>query len=141
TNKLSSLSFINCSLRSLRLALVSRCLPHSLPSLVQGSGAPAWLSTAARDSPRPRPSIWGVRASRVESAYFVVTRRRRTCLLAPPQHCGARFPTLTPLGEHRPPLRTVGSPSTARWLAAASPTAGARGQATCNAGGRFATRQ
>ena len=47
---------IRCSLRSLRLALVSRCLPHSLAdenvsarSLVQDSGAPAWLSTAARD--------------------------------------------------------------------------------------------
>ena len=33
----------------------------------------------------------------MESAYFVVTRRRKTCLLAPPQHGGARFPTLTPL--------------------------------------------
>jgi hypothetical protein len=40
------------SLRSLRLALVSRCLPHSLRSLVQDSGAPAWLSTAERDSRR-----------------------------------------------------------------------------------------
>ena len=47
---------VHCSLRSLRLALVSRCLPHSLAdesvsarSLVQDSGAPAWLSTAARD--------------------------------------------------------------------------------------------
>jgi hypothetical protein len=38
----------------------------------------------------------GVRASRVESAYFVLARRRKACLLAPPQHGGARFPTLTP---------------------------------------------
>ncbi len=40
---------IHCSLRSLRLAPVSPCLPHSLAfarSLVQDSGAPAWLSTA-----------------------------------------------------------------------------------------------
>jgi hypothetical protein len=37
---------IGCSLRSLRLALFSRCLPLSLRSLVQDSGAPAWLSTA-----------------------------------------------------------------------------------------------
>jgi hypothetical protein len=47
----------------------------------------------------PCPPFWGVRASRVESAHFVVTRRRETCLLAPPQHGGARFPTLTPEGE------------------------------------------
>jgi hypothetical protein len=48
---------IHCSLRSLRLALSSRCLPHSLRrrkaclliSLVQDSGAPAWPSTVARD--------------------------------------------------------------------------------------------
>jgi hypothetical protein len=33
--------------------------------------------------------IWGVRASRVDSAYFVVARRRKTCLLAPPQNGGA----------------------------------------------------
>ena len=38
---------------------------------------------------RRGPPVWGVRASRVESAYFVVTRRRKTCLLAPPQHGGA----------------------------------------------------
>src|SRR6185437_14638276 len=31
-----------------------------------------------------------------KSAYFVVTRRRQACLLAPPQHGGARLPTLTP---------------------------------------------
>jgi hypothetical protein len=37
---------IHCSLRSLRRALVARCLPYSLRSLVQDSGAPAWLSTA-----------------------------------------------------------------------------------------------
>jgi hypothetical protein len=29
---------------------LARCLPHSLRSLVQDSGAPAWLSTAARDT-------------------------------------------------------------------------------------------
>jgi hypothetical protein len=40
---------MHCSLRSLRLALVSRCLPHSLRSLVQDSGAPAWLRAAARE--------------------------------------------------------------------------------------------
>jgi hypothetical protein len=46
---------MHCSLRSLRLALVSRCLTRSQTksvsarSLVQDSGAPAWLSTAARD--------------------------------------------------------------------------------------------
>jgi hypothetical protein len=51
-----SLLHIHCSLRSLRLALVSRCLPHSpqtksvsARSIVQDSGAPASLSTAARD--------------------------------------------------------------------------------------------
>ena len=49
---------VHCSLRSLRLALVSHCLRHSLAgerracSLVQDSGAPAWLSTAARDPVR-----------------------------------------------------------------------------------------
>jgi hypothetical protein len=30
--------------------------------------------------------------------YFVVTRRRKACLLLPPQHGGARLPTLTPVG-------------------------------------------
>jgi len=30
--------------------------------------------------------------SRVESAYFVVARRGKAPLLAPPQHGGARFP-------------------------------------------------
>ena len=50
---------VHCSLRSLRLALGSRCLPHSLAtknvsarSFVQDSGAPAWLRAAARDSRR-----------------------------------------------------------------------------------------
>jgi hypothetical protein len=44
----------------------------------------------------PIALVLGVRASRLESAYFVVARRRKACLLAPPQHGGARFPTLAP---------------------------------------------
>jgi hypothetical protein len=36
-----------------------------------------------------------VRASRAESAYSVIDRRRKACLLASPQHSGARFPRLT----------------------------------------------
>jgi hypothetical protein len=46
---------VHCSLRSLRLALVCRCLPRSQTkdvsarSFVQDSGAPAWLRAAARD--------------------------------------------------------------------------------------------
>jgi LmbE family N-acetylglucosaminyl deacetylase len=42
---------VDCSLRSLRLALVSRCLPRSHRSLVQDSGAPAWRSTAGARFP------------------------------------------------------------------------------------------
>jgi hypothetical protein len=41
---------------------VSRCLPPSLRSLVQDSGAPAWLSTAAPDFRRSRP-LGGASAS------------------------------------------------------------------------------
>ena len=40
--------------------------------------------------------FWGVRASRVNSAYFVVARRRKECPLAPPPQGGARLPMLTP---------------------------------------------
>ena len=65
-------------------------------------------SVSARSSSARRRAIpdahcsarWAARASRLESAYFVVARRRKACLLAPPQHGGARFPTLTaPLAE------------------------------------------
>ena len=56
----------------------------------------------------------------MESAYFVVTRRRKACLLAPPQHGGARFPTLTPLGPSWP-LRACAS----------SPNAGENDQRDC----------
>src|SRR5215207_4440307 len=49
----------------------------------------------------------------MQSADFVVTRRRKACLLAPPQHCGARLPTLkpSPLGF----LRRVWNPVTSAY--------------------------
>src|SRR5688572_23759745 len=53
---------VHCSLRSLRLALVSRCLPHSLAGSLARPGqrrAPAWLSTAVRDCRRSRPLCVG----------------------------------------------------------------------------------
>jgi hypothetical protein len=66
----SAHSLVHCSLRSLRLALVSRGLPHSLADKkrvcsLQDSGAPAWLRATARDSrhSQPAPLSWprGVR--------------------------------------------------------------------------------
>src|SRR4029450_1965328 len=54
------------SRRSLRLVLVSRCLPHSLAdkdvsarSIVQDSGAPAWLPAAGGRGRGRRPRVGG----------------------------------------------------------------------------------
>ena len=93
---------VHCSLRSLRPALVGRCLPHLarrrkaclLARLVQDSGAPAWLSTAARDSRRSQLRLkllahraWGPPPSSSLA-------EERTPPLAPSPCGGARFPTL-----------------------------------------------
>jgi hypothetical protein len=79
----------HCSLRSLRLALVSRCLPHSLAdkdvsarSIVQDSGAPAWLRAAARDSRRSQLSC-GVS----DPAHTEGTLRPVLSSPTPPQYC------------------------------------------------------
>jgi hypothetical protein len=37
----------------------------------------------------------------LESAYFVVARRRKTCLLAPPQHGGRAIPDARSSTSHR----------------------------------------
>jgi hypothetical protein len=46
------------------------------------------------DSGRISSAICTARASRMESAYFVVSREGNAPSLTPPQHGGARFPTL-----------------------------------------------
>jgi hypothetical protein len=65
----------HCSLRSRGSRLGSRCLPRSLADEKR-------VCSLVR--PGQRRAILGA----LGSAYFVVARRRKTCLLAPPQHGG-----------------------------------------------------
>jgi hypothetical protein len=100
-----------------------RWFPYVLLAALAEAGArqplPSWLAfarssrTAARQpgSARRRAitdahaRFWRVRASRVESAYFVVARRQKARPLVPPQHGGARLPTLTPEATRVSPMR------------------------------------
>ena len=72
-----------CSLRSLRLAVVSRCLPYSLRSLVQDSGAPAWRSTAARDPVRATTTAADSRDVRAADLQEEMTEQRFSVPSAP----------------------------------------------------------
>jgi hypothetical protein len=77
---------VHCSLRSLRLALRAAAF---LPCLQTETFCSLLLSPAARG---PGLDCFApLSADRaMESADFVVPRRRKTCLLTPPQHGGAR---------------------------------------------------
>src|SRR5215211_5404692 len=90
-----------CSLRSLRLALVSRYLPHSLAgSLARPGQRRASLAQYGGARFPTLAAIYGAaRASRLEAAYFILDRRGRTPRLPRPQHGGARFPTLAALSR------------------------------------------
>jgi hypothetical protein len=93
---------LHCSLRSLRLAPVSRCLPHSLRSLVQDSGAPAWLSTAARDPCHLAPlKAWEPMAESTACDYGRI-RWLRVPASAAPAGRRARTMASVPTPEDRP---------------------------------------
>ncbi|MCE3275990.1 MAG: hypothetical protein K0R13_1845 [Propionibacteriaceae bacterium] len=84
-------SVLDCSLRSPRIALGSRCLPRTLADeiatirLARGRWNPSARSLVQAAARNP-----GRGGSRWEAAYFVVVRRREACQLTPPQHGGAR---------------------------------------------------
>jgi hypothetical protein len=66
------------------LDLVDRASFRTRPQTMALKAVLAWI----------RGCLFAARASRLESAYFVVARRGKAPPLLPPQHGGARFPTL-----------------------------------------------
>ena len=97
TKSASAHSCVHCSLRSLRLALVSSCLPHSLADEKACLLAHSSRTAARQPGSARRRAIRCLiasaplrRGSRVQPAYFVVVRRQKARRLTPPQHGGAR---------------------------------------------------
>jgi hypothetical protein len=90
---------LDCSLRSLRIALGSRLLrrrsttknPSAHSSSARRRAIRRWIARSARCG------------SRWEAAYFVIAQRRKARRLTPPQHGGVRSAVglLAPLAVHR----------------------------------------
>jgi hypothetical protein len=123
---------LDCSLRSLRIALGSRLLrrrsttknPSAHSSSARRRAIRRWIARSARCG------------SRWEAAYFVIAQRRKARRLTPPQHGGVRSAVglLAPLAVHR-----AGRPPTSSSLNDESASAHSSStQLVAGAGARYA---